>query len=150
MQFKLPEKLLLILLISTLGACKKDKTPVTIQSNVWERKETFGSSYIYFLPNGNVSQFTSFLYNFHAKSYGHYSSTNGQVTLSTSPGSNVTLYNITISGDTLYLEDGTNSLYYSKAITPPDTANWVRSITLSEKHLLSNIGQYGSSRNGWH
>ena len=144
MKFKLPEKLLLILLISTLSACKKDKTPITIQSNVWERKEIFGSSYIYFLSNGNVSQFTSFLYNYHAKSYGHYSSTDGQVELTTSPGSNVTLYNITISGDTLYLEDGANITYYTKATTPPDTANWVRSVTLSERHLLGHFGQYGS------
>jgi hypothetical protein len=144
MKFKLPEKLLLILLISTLSACKKDKTPITIQSNVWERKEIFGSSYIYFLSNGNVSQFTSFLYNYHAKSYGHYSSTDGQVELTTSPGSNVTLYNITISGDTLYLEDGANITYYTKATTPPDTTNWVRSVTLSERHLLGHFGQYGS------
>ncbi len=144
MKFTFPKKLLLILLISAFSACKKDKTPITIQSNAWEKKEIFGSTYLYFLPNGNVSQFASFLYNFHSKSYGHYSSADNQVEMSTSPGSNATLYNINISGDSLYLEDGTNTNIYTKAATTPDTTNWVKGLNIVERYPLASFGQYGS------
>jgi hypothetical protein len=135
--------LLLLLVLSAFGACKKDKTATTIQSNVWEQKNYFGSNYLYFLPNGNISLFSAFVYKLHTKQYGHYTAADQQVELSQSPGDAATLGNYRISGDSLYIDQGSTLSIYTKATTAPDTANWVKSIQVLEKYPLSHVGQIG-------
>lgn len=123
-------------MLLVLGSCKKKETQVTVMSNAWQTTSPYGLSYLFYKSDGTTSQYNSFLYGIHTKSFGHYNAVNSQIEYSDG-GSSASFANYHISNDTLYIENAGATVVYVKAATLPDTANWIRKIQVIEKFPIA-------------